>query len=407
MIIPIRTDLPLRSAPYVNYGLILVNVMVFALQKLSEGGALGFNFNAYSLSPGSPALQHFISYAFLHGGWIHLISNMLFLYIFGNNVCDRLGNLPYLAFYLAGGVVSGIGYVLTSQPFAVPDGSLVYAPVVGASGAIAAVTGAYLVLLPRSRVTVFYWLIIFGVIEVPGLLFVAFFFLRDVFFSFAGADTGVAYSAHIAGSVFGVVISLMLLWTRLIERDQFDLAALISRWNRRRQFRSAVRSGWDPYSSLPTSEPARGKRSWGLPGAAAERPPSREATRIMELRAEIHEAMAHRNLENAAVLYMQLRVIDAAQVLSRNAQCDIANQLAEMDKHRDAAEAYELFLRHYPDADQFAHIELLTGILYSRYLNDPAKALARIEHALPRLTNPREVELAGNEVARLRSVVTR
>jgi outer membrane protein assembly factor BamD (BamD/ComL family) len=93
--------------------------------------------------------------------------------------------------------------------------------------------------------------------------------------------------------------------------------------------------------------------------------------------------------------------------LSRNAQLDIANQLAEMGKFPEAAEAYELFLRHYPDSDQHPHIELLAGLLYARYLNDPVKAAARIEHAMPRLTSARDVELAKAELARLKATPAR
>ena len=117
-----------------NWALIAANVVVFILQKSTRVEEY------LTLDPGDPVLFSFIGYQFLHGDWLHLISNMLFLYIFGNNVNDKMGHVGYLGFYLAGGVAAGIGHMLTS-----------FSPVIGASGAVAAVTGAYLALLPLSR----------------------------------------------------------------------------------------------------------------------------------------------------------------------------------------------------------------------------------------------------------------
>ena len=99
---------------------------------------------AFFLDPRMPQLYQFVSYAFLHGGWMHLIGNMLFLYIFGNNVNDKLGNVGYFLLYLGGAIFSGLGHALFSN-----------SPVLGASGAVAAVTGAYMVLFPKTYVHVF------------------------------------------------------------------------------------------------------------------------------------------------------------------------------------------------------------------------------------------------------------
>ncbi|MFN4242489.1 MAG: rhomboid family intramembrane serine protease [Tepidisphaerales bacterium] len=399
MLIPIRTDCPLRTTPYVNYVLIGLNVAVFAVQQLAAAGVVPLPLGRLALDPGEPQVLHFVTYAFLHGGYLHIIGNMVFLYIFGNNVCDKMGPWAYLAFYLGGAVFAGIAYVLLAQPV---QGN-VYAPVVGASGAVAAVTGAYLVLFPRSQVTVLLLFIVITFFQVPGLLLVAFFFARDVIFELFGASTNVAHTAHIAGTLFGVAVALGLLATRLLDRDQFDLLALITRWNRRRQYRAAVASGWNPYGTLPSEDEPTGGGRRRPPSAGPADP---RETQIMEMRAQVSEAMAHRNLPGAAELYRQLRQIDPGQVLSRNAQLDIANQLAEMAYFRDAAEAYELFLRTYPTADQVPHVELLTGILYARYLDRPTLALERIDKALPRLTSPRDIELARQEQTRLRHLLS-
>src|SRR5678815_1057917 len=142
MLIPIRTDSALRHTPWMNWGLIAANILMFGAQQVFK--SIG---ESWHLSPSQPRIWNFLTYAFLHANSLHLLGNMLFLYIFGNNVNDKMGHLGYLAFYLAGAVFSGLGFVVLSPG---------NAPVVGASGAVSAVTGAYLVLFPRATVTVVY-----------------------------------------------------------------------------------------------------------------------------------------------------------------------------------------------------------------------------------------------------------
>src|SRR3954468_3448237 len=141
--IPLRTDSRLRATPWMNWGIIAFNIAFFMFQHVFRNAS-----RAMVLNPLDPALPTFITYSLLHENLMHLASNMLFLYIFGNNVNDKMGHLGYLGFYLAGAVVAGIAYVLW-QPGTTP--------VIGASGAIAAVTGAYLILFPRSNITVLYF----------------------------------------------------------------------------------------------------------------------------------------------------------------------------------------------------------------------------------------------------------
>lgn len=405
MFFPLRTDRPLRSTPYVNYALILLNVVVFILQQAeaaSPSFPIRLGLNKFALAPNDLHLLHFVTYAFLHGGWMHLIGNMVFLFIFGNSVSDKMGQLGYLLFYLAGAIFAGVGYVLLSTP--IMGGYI--PPVVGASGAISAVTGAFLVLFPNTRITIFYFWLVIGTYEVPALLLVPFFFLQDVFFNFVGGkESGVAHVAHIAGTVFGVVIALILAGGRLLPRDQFDMWGWITRWNKRRQYRAAVATGWDPYGNLPP-KPGDPPRSGMRIGPATLDPRQQE---ILELRAQVAEAVAQRRLagpKGAVELYLLLRQADSTQVMSRTAQLDIANQLAEEGRFAEAAEAYELFLKTYADSEQHAHIELLTGIIYSRYLNEKAKAAAKLEHAMTKLTNAREIELARGELAVIKGVVS-
>jgi membrane associated rhomboid family serine protease len=153
--------------------------------------------------PGNTLLTPFTS-MFMHGGLLHLGGNMLFLWIFGNNVEDRMGRARFLLFYLLGGLAA-----LAAQ-VAIDPGSTV--PTVGASGAVAGVLGGYLLLFPRARVlTVFFLVVIFFLREIPAIIVLGIWFLQQVLFGYfdlanpTGEGGGVAYFAHIGGFVFGLI----------------------------------------------------------------------------------------------------------------------------------------------------------------------------------------------------------
>lgn len=376
MLIPLRTDSPLRSTPWMNWLLITLSVVCFVIQ-----GRIWPDLSpTLALEPTHPRLGTYFTYAFLHSDWMHLISNMLFLYIFGNNVNDKMGNLGYLAFYLAGGVFAGVGHVITSP-----------APVIGASGAVSAVTGAYLVLFPRSNITVLYFFIFIGSFEIASMYFIIFFFVKDLIPVFAGSQGNIAHTAHISGSIFGVGVCMALLAAHLLPRDQFDVLSLLRQWNRRRQYQNLVRDGYNPFGYVPAdASPAR-------PPA----PPDPLTLQIQERRAEINEAIAHRNLPRAAELFLQLKQLDSKQVLSRQAQLDIANQLAAQQLYAPAVEAYEQFLHHYPNFEQIEQVQLMLGLIYARYLNQPDRARELLVRAMARLHNDREIQMARSELSRI------
>ncbi len=289
-LIPLRTNSALRSTPYMNWLLIVLNILAFAATSLHPDLTRRFE-----LHPLHPLVIEFFTYQFLHANFMHVAGNMLFLYIFGNNVNDKMGHVGYLAFYLAGGIIAGICYLLSEQ-----NGI----PIVGASGAIAAVTGAYLILFPRSMVTLIYWFFYIGRIEVQSLWFILAFFAMDVFGNFAGQD-GVAHTAHIGGTVFGSAVCLLLVMTHLLPRDQFDVWALIQRWNKRRQYRDLVARGFNPFEYTQ-----------------AQREDNRRAEdpnflKVQDLREKINAALGLRQIAVAADLYVQLMMLDSTQVLSR------------------------------------------------------------------------------------------
>ena len=216
MLLPVRTNMPLRSTPVVNYLLLVANISIFLITR---GGLKSGALNSYVLQANYPLLHQFLTHAFLHAGWMHLGGNMLFLYIFGNNVNDRLGNVGYLGFYLAAAFFAGLGHVYMEQN-----------PAVGASGAIAGVTGIYLILLARTRVTVFYWIIFFiGTFEITAVVWIFLHFGWDLYYSLGESPLQIAYSAHVAGYLFGFGVGLLLLVFHLVRKSNYDLLSFFRR----------------------------------------------------------------------------------------------------------------------------------------------------------------------------------
>jgi membrane associated rhomboid family serine protease len=224
-VIPLRDANPTRSTPIVTVALIVACFVAFAFElgRLASGGteALDAFVTEWGIVPAeltaawssgsvmtAEALT-LITSQFLHGGWLHLLGNLLFLWIFGNNVEDRLGRFRFLLFYLVGGAVAGLTQVAID-----PDSTI---PTIGASGAIAATLGAYLVLFPRARITSLVFLgFFYQLIDVPAVIVLVFWFalqLIDGLASIGVTDTaggGVAFFAHIGGFVFGAAIGLVL-----------------------------------------------------------------------------------------------------------------------------------------------------------------------------------------------------
>ncbi len=216
--IPIRDTIQSRSYPLVNNLIIGLNIAVY-LVSLAQGDALHRFFVVYGLVPARytvPEISQyfsfgrqafsFLSFMFLHGGFLHLLGNMWSLYIFGDNVEDRLGSAKYLVFYLLCGVLSGLSHLALNLQSQVPT--------VGASGAIAGVMGAYFILYPRSRIlTLIPIFFIPYFIEIPAFVFLGIWFLMQ-FMSAAGPQAqsaGVAWWAHIGGFVFGILLLRLFL----------------------------------------------------------------------------------------------------------------------------------------------------------------------------------------------------
>jgi len=204
-VIPISDVIPSRTTPFVTVTLIIVNWAIFIYQLALPQAQLQQFIGTYALIPAWFAWPALFTSQFLHAGWLHVISNMLYLWIFGDNVEDRLGHGRFLIFYLFAGAAAAVLQTLFN-PFS-------SVPMVGASGAIAGVMGAYFVLYPRSRVLT---LIFIFLVEVPAIFFLAIWFLNQLLSGVGSvgvsnaAGGGTAFWAHVGGFVFGAVMGFVL-----------------------------------------------------------------------------------------------------------------------------------------------------------------------------------------------------
>ncbi len=379
-VLPIRTSIRPWRTPYANYGLIIANAIVFLLMLLTESK---LDLSHLMLTPARPYLWQFITYAFLHANFMHIAGNMFFLYLFGNNVNDKLGHIGYLCFYLAGGVFSGIGHTLVSG-----------SPVLGASGAVAAVTGAYFVLFPKTLITVFYWILFFiDTIEIPAYYLIGF---KLIFWDnlVDRRIANVAYDAHLSGYAFGILVMLGMLAVGLISSSGFDLWSILKQWNRRRRYRDVTETGYDPFTG---QRPVKQVKAKEVKKTGQQR---EKEKKIQQIRTDIAGRLSEHNLSAAAELYLELMGIDAGQVLPRRGLLDIANQLAGVDRQA-AAKAYEQFLGHYGSYEYGEQVELMLGVLYSRYLDRPGEAKKYLEAAAKKLRDPGQLKMCEDELAKL------
>jgi len=224
-VLPIRDHLPTRTVPFVNYAIIAANVVVFVLEL---GGMVDMRLSflpARALVDPAAGVETLFTAMFMHAGFAHIGFNMLFLWIFGDNVEDAMGHLRYLVFYLLGGVGAAVAQGLVSP----------MVPMLGASGAISAVLAAYAFLYPRSPVDVInpvpiLWLFYGLLLRLPAWLVIGLFFAGNLWSALIGEGGGVAFMAHIGGFVVGVV----LLRPFMIGRERMDDYARHERWARRR-----------------------------------------------------------------------------------------------------------------------------------------------------------------------------
>ena len=395
MFIPFATDQPLKRRPIVNQTLVVVNLLIYLV------GLVGYYIDLMPrdaiASWGHYHSQQFqvwqlITYQFIHDpyGFGHILFNMIFLWVFGNAVESRLGHVGYLAYYLIGGCVAGIAHGMISQ-----------APVIGASGSIAAVSGGFLALFPRARIKVLLILLIIGVFEIPALWFIAFYFALDVISQtmnlFGMGNSGVAYAAHIAGTVYGFSLCMTLLATKVLRRTDMDAVYLLKQMRRRQNFRAVAKDTpvWDHSS---TADVTKGNLPKDMKRDSRKSPRAKPHNQaLLEKRAEISQMISQHELAQAADAYLELlRAYPNMESLSERRQLTIANYLYQHFDARQAAAAYELYLKNYGKSRDADQVRLVLAVIYTRKAGarDARRARELIESIQPTLKEESDKELA-------------
>lgn len=369
--IPIRTEMIIRRTPLANYAILGANVLVYAVFDMAGSESLvAFKQQYLVLNAAWPSLHQFFTYQFLHEGFAHLAGNMLFLWVFGNCVNAKMGDWTYLLFYLAAGVFAGWTFAVGNS-----------AHLLGASGAIAGVTTAYLALFPRSRVTVLYFFFFIGFFELPATILIG---LKIILWDnilapgIQGAGA-VAIEAHLGGYAFGFVAAMGMLLLRAIPRDHFDALALLDRWNRRRAFRGAM----DDPAAQRAAKFGRVARDPSSP--KMDEAESAKSDSITDLRRRIGESLERGDAETGASLYQELTVIDPTQCLPLPQQLTIARTFYSSGRSPQAAGAFERFVTCFPNGPESREIELLLGIIYARDLQQYAAAEKHLASSLEKL----------------------
>lgn len=452
MLIPLTTDRPQRRYPLATWAILVVNIALFVVMAgLEPSNRHGFEraMNALTLDPVAVGLQKapvgvfaggreggldgqpfygarvplnsggwwtFLTYQFLHGGFLHILGNLLVLWVFGPSVEDRFGRVGFVLFYLFGGVLAGVMH-----------GAFNASPVIGASGSIAAVTGAFLVLFPRTHIKVLLFFILIGVYELPAWVFILFAVIKDIW-GLGTSGGEVAFLAHIGGYLFGFTVAMGLMVTKLLPDEDYSLFAIARHAKRRADFKASAREAdaeWKQRtekSQKPSAQ--RDERRAGVdegatgrgagyggrlkPGAGGveervlwQRMDSAEARAIADAQGERESAMradlaSKVDAQDADAACRAFRTLEReggeGSLLrgNRRVLVDAGNLFTAHGRHRDAADAYEAFLaslKGFSDAEE-GRVRLMLALVCHRYLKQPERAAAALKGIKGSFTDP-------------------
>jgi hypothetical protein len=289
--------------------------------------------------------------------------------------------LPYIVFYLAGGVFAGMVFASRNDN-----------PMLGASGSIAAVTTAFLVLYPRVHITMLFWMIIVTTFQLPAMILIV---IKIILWDNVIAPSldqspmsqQIAFSAHLGGYAFGFAVPLLLLLVGALPRNQFDLLAIGKRWHQRNTW-----PGDAGYGAPRVARPVRADPFASRPFDDAPISP------VARHREDVLDRMGEGDFAEAGRLYLRLLELQPNAVLPRTQQLDMANHLAHRQLHQYAARAYEAYLQAYPGTPDRSNVHLMLGLIYNRYLRDFGKAVAHLRAALEGITVDKQRSLALTEL---------
>jgi membrane associated rhomboid family serine protease len=393
VIIPLGTERGFHSRPIATVTLIALNVAAFAALIASAGahggplgdgseGVLGrFSFMGIH----GPDWWRWITYAFLHSptDWLHIGGNMLFLWVFGPTVEEKLGHVGFSVLYLLGAVVSAWSHSLVSP-----------AALIGASGAIAAIGGAFIVLAPLAPFRVLVFFLVVGVYTIPAYWVIGFALARD--FIGLGTPSGVSNAAHLGGYALGISSTLLLLATGVLKREQrWDIISIFQHRRRLQAFKaaSAINQEREQRVLAPTNSKP-GSRARAKPESA-----SPDSESIAMARANVSAELARHNLPAAMVAYKDMLAKfskgGTSIILSRQNQLILANALFQSGDAATALPAYRHFLVQYPRDPEAAHVHLMLALIRTRYVPEVGEARREVDIALATLTDPDDVALAN------------
>ncbi|MGA1842265.1 MAG: rhomboid family intramembrane serine protease [bacterium] len=343
----------------------------------------------YGLIPSNPRLFNFFSSIFMHGGFFHLLFNMLFLWIAGCTIEDKWGRPLYLCFYLLSGVVAAYAHVLMF-----PKSSI---PLIGASGAIAGAMGAFLVRMYKTRIRIIYviWLFIFyahsGDFFVPAYVALPFWFLQQIYYALASAGTGetggVAFWAHIGGFVFGAIMAVVIKKYNFEEKYiQPNIEKKISISQHPKLLSAMEKFDQENYEEAITDiteylklEPNHLEANIILGQIYLKQDKKNDAARIYRKLVSIY--LSEKNTNLALSTYMDMKNLSKDAVLPPRDQMNIAHLFEADGNILEATEAYDRLIQNYPSANESMKAAVTYGDLCLGPLNQPEKALMLFQKA--------------------------
>lgn len=385
---PVGDENPTSRRPVVNLTLIALNGATFLWFNVLRGHGLfqmtPADLREWGLLPGDPSPLRFLTSLFLHAGPMHLLGNMWFLHIFGDNVEDKVGRGKYLLLYLAWGVLASLAFLQFGRPAGgIPGAASAEEvrrawnsmPLVGASGAIAGVMGAYLVYFPRARIRMVWWLFVAIVPTVwPALGVIGLYFLQDLLLAAIARDQAigsVAYAAHTGGMVAGVVLALIL-------------KPFLPKGG------SATAAAWDRDTGF-----AAGRGGWGGAGGTADR------SGLPDLRDQIVGAVLDGRMELAVDLYREWAAAPRGEALPSAVELEVAHEILRLGRVEEAEAAYRRHLETHPAGRDAAEAKFRIGLLHARVLGDRAGAVPWLRAAADEHPDPETASFARRELARI------
>ncbi len=389
---PLGDDNPTKHAPVMTWLVIAANVAVFVLFKLSmpepqvDRWVLRWGFDA-----DHPFSVQIFTSMFMHGGVAHILGNMWMLWIVGNNVEDKVGKLGFLALYLLGGCAAALSYDVIER-LAPPNEAYLqrfgqaHPPLVGASGAIAAVMGIYLVFFPEARVRVFFWwFLIVRVIPVRAKWFIGLSLLADLAASIlaqGAASGGVATMAHVGGGLFGIVTALAI-----------------------KPLVGGGREGdaWDVHTGF-SKRPSPEAQEWidsQLPPVAREPLDGPDEADLVHVEEMLTSLVRSGRMREAIDVYPVYVAHRREKPLPPDVQIEIAHEFYRQWLPKYAVPAYMRYLDTWPDGDDAAEAKFRLGVLHARGTGDRAAAVKWLTEAANEHRDPQIVAAARQLLAQL------